>query len=377
MELMQFLRLLWRWLWIVVLFMIMAGAAAYALSKRTTPIYEASTTLMINQMAANGAAVDLNALRTSEELAGTYAALLRKRPVMEAVIANFKLDTTPDRLANNVKASLIRDTQLIVVTIEDSDPQRAADIANEVVRVFSQQNRELQASRYAATKQNLQQELSRIQSEIDNTQAKFDTLELATTPEQKAQREQLRLLMDQWRSNYMTVLRSYEQVRVTAAQTIDNLNVVEPARPETVPISPKTSLNILLAALVAAMMGIGLVYIFGYLDDSVKSSEVLERLTGAPTLASIPRIMGSGYGDKLIVAIDSKSPIAETYRMLRTNIDFATIDRPLHTIVVTSSQPSEGKSVTAANLGVALAQTGKRVILVDARSPPADTSQLL
>jgi capsular exopolysaccharide synthesis family protein len=365
-ELKHFLQLLWRWSWLVVLLMGMAGTAAYALSKNTIPIYEASTTLMIDQMAANGVTVDLNALRTSEELAGTYVALLRKRPVMEAVIANVKLDTNPDRLAKNVSVSLIADTQLIVVTVEDPDPQRAADIANEVVRVFSQQNRELQASRYAATKQNLQQELSRIQAEVDNTQAKLDGLETVTTPEQKAQQEQLRLLMDQQRSSYTTVLRSYEQVRVTAAQTIDNLNVVEPARPEPVPVRPKTSLNMLLAALVAAMIGVGLVYIFGYLDDSVKSSEELERLIDVPTLASIPRIAGGEFRDKLIVHTDSKSPIAETYRMLRTNIDFATIDRPIRTIVVTSSRPSEGKSVTVANLGIALAQTGKRVILVDA-----------
>jgi len=366
MELKHFLQLLWRWSWLVVLLMSMAGTAAYALSKRTTPIYQASTTLMISQTAANGAAADLNALRTSEELAGTYAALLRMRPVMEAVIANLKINTNPDRLAKNLHVSLIGDTQLVVVTVEDADPQGAADIANEVVRVFSQQNRELQASRYAATKQNLQQELSRIQAEINDAQNTLDALESATTPEQKIRRNQLRALIDQERSSYTTVLKSYEQVRVTVAQTLDNLNVVEPARPETAPVRPKTSLNILLAALVAAMIGVGLVYIFGYLDDSVKSSEELERLIDVPTLASIPRIGGGDFPDKLIVATDSKSPIAETYRMLRTNIDFATIDRPIRTIVVTSSRPSEGKTITIANLGVALAQTGKRVILVDA-----------
>ncbi len=366
MELKQFIRLLWRWSWLIVVLIAIAGAAAYIVSKRTVPVYEASTTLLINQMPANGAAVDLNALRTSEELAGTYVALLRKRPVMEAVIANFALDTDPDQLAKRVKVSLIRDTQLIVVTVEDTDPQRAADIADEVVRVFSQQNRELQASRYAASKQNLQQELLRVQADIENIQTKLDALASVPTLEKKVQKDQLELLMEQSRSSYTTLLKSYEQVRVSAAQTIDNLNVVEPALPDTAPTRPKTMLNILLAILVAVMIGVGLVYLFGYLDDSVKSNEELERLMGVPTLAAIARIGGGDFPDKLIVATNRQSPIAEAYRMLRTNIDFATIDNPLRTVVITSSRPGEGKSVTVANLGAALAQTGKRVILVDA-----------
>src|SRR5215211_2924678 len=118
MELKQFLRLLWRWSWLIVLMVSVAGAIARGASERSVPIYEASTTVLINQAPANSATVDLNALRTSESLARTYVALLYKRPVMEAVVKNLKLDLSPEQLSKKSRVATIRDTQLIVLTVE-------------------------------------------------------------------------------------------------------------------------------------------------------------------------------------------------------------------------------------------------------------------
>jgi len=84
------------------------------------------------------------------------------------------------------------------------------------------------------------------------------------------------------------------------------------------------------------------------------------------TLGAIARIDGKGYPGQLIVLRHPRSPVAEAYRVLRTNLQFSAIDRPLRTLMVTSASPVEGKSVTAANLAAVMAQAGKRVILVDA-----------
>jgi non-specific protein-tyrosine kinase len=330
------------------------------------PIYGASTTVLINQAPANSSTVDLNALRTSESLAKTYVALLYKRPVLEAVVKNLKLDMSPQQLAQKSRVSTVRDTQLIVVTVEDTEPQRAADIANEIIRVFSQQTRELQASRYAASKENLEQELTRIYTDINLAQTKLELLKNATAPDEVAEQQQLQVLLAEYSSSYATVLNSYEGVRLAEAQTTDNLKVVEEAQVEATPIRPNVPRDTLLGIGVGAMIGIGLVFLIGYFDKSVKSREAAEELTGVPTLASIARMKGSGGPDKLITVTDGESAIGEAYRMLRVNIEFSAIDAPIRTIVITSGSSGEGKGTTAANLAVVFAKTGRKVILVDA-----------
>jgi non-specific protein-tyrosine kinase len=145
--------------------MALGAGAAFPFSYLSEPTYQASTTLLINEAPASSSSPDYTSLLTSERLAKTYAELLHKRPVLEAVIASLKLGATPEALGNHLKTSAVRDTQLIVLTVEDTDSQRAAAIANEIVRVFSQQNHDLQAGRYADTKSSLQQELARVQSD--------------------------------------------------------------------------------------------------------------------------------------------------------------------------------------------------------------------
>jgi capsular exopolysaccharide synthesis family protein len=129
--------------------------------------------------------------------------------------------------------------------------------------------------------------------------------------------------------------------------------------------------NTLLATIVGAMWAIMVVFLKEYLDDTIRSSDEVEYLTSMPVLASIGKMDGAKKGEetaapqKLITAKQSKSPIAEAYRVLRANIDFSIVDRSLQTLLVTSSGPKEGKSTTAANLAAAIAQTGRKVILVD------------
>src|SRR6266487_4959624 len=119
MELKQYLRLLWRWSWLMALITALAGITAYVVSSQTVPVYEASITLLINQTSAGSASPDLNSLRTSEGLARTYVELLRKRPVLEAVIAKLKLNMLPEDLVKNITITLIPSTQLITLSVAD------------------------------------------------------------------------------------------------------------------------------------------------------------------------------------------------------------------------------------------------------------------
>ncbi len=131
----------------------------------------------------------------------------------------------------------------------------------------------------------------------------------------------------------------------------------------TEPVRPKKVVSILLSALIGLFVGVSLALLQDYLDDRLNSVEEAERYLGAPCLGQIPVI--NEDGPRLLNQMSSLASDAESYRVLRTNIHFASIDAPVSTLLVTSAGPGEGKTTTAINTAFAMAFDGKRVILVD------------
>jgi non-specific protein-tyrosine kinase len=191
----RFIRLLARWSWLIALSALLAGVAASMVSQQMVPVDQASTSFLAYQATSNTAVVDYNTLQASEVLAMTYAEMLLKRPVLDRVVANLKLDTTADALVKGVNVKVVRDTQLIVVTVEDTDPQRAANMANEIVSLFIQQNRNFQSSRYNVAEESLWAELEKPQAEIQRVQAQLEALGTPSTPEPPALQNQLQVLL--------------------------------------------------------------------------------------------------------------------------------------------------------------------------------------
>jgi capsular exopolysaccharide synthesis family protein len=141
---------------------------------------------------------------------------------------------------------------------------------------------------------------------------------------------------------------------------------ITPTRPATVsatPVSPRVPLNIALGLLVGLGLGIGAAVLRDQLNTSVSSVADVERLTGGVPLGVVP--YDANAAKQPLVDVDQHSPRAEAFRTLRTNLQFADVDRPPRVIVVTSPLPSEGKSTSACNLALTLALGGARVVLVD------------
>jgi capsular exopolysaccharide synthesis family protein len=151
-----------------------------------------------------------------------------------------------------------------------------------------------------------------------------------------------------------------------------SLVVIETAQASGTPVSPNVSRSMLIAAVLGLFLAILIGFLRDFFDDSMGGGGDLQRRTGFTQVATIGTIGGA---NKLITLRDPYSPTAEAYRLFRTQIDAFPLDRPLQTLVVTSPIPRDGKSVTAANLAVAIAQTGRSVILVDAnlREPQLHT----
>jgi polysaccharide biosynthesis transport protein len=175
--------------------------------------------------------------------------------------------------------------------------------------------------------------------------------------------------------------RQKEQELAIASGRPENIKIAANAVTPGAPIGPARTRNILVAFLVSFAMGIGLAFLLDYLDDSVKTSDDIGRHLGLPTLALIPHhfgsekrrlklaaangISGPPVSTGLITLEERHSPMAEAYRHLRTSLLFSSAGKPPQTILVTSSQPSEGKTTTAINTAVTLAQADADVVIVD------------
>ena len=140
-------------------------------------------------------------------------------------------------------------------------------------------------------------------------------------------------------------------------------HVIESASVPSLPIRPKKAESIFFAALIGLFTGLCLALLAEFLDDRINSIEDASRVLGLSSLGLVPAL--SEDDAHLLPQMQGLDPASESYRVLRTNIHFATVDAPARTLLVTSSNPGEGKTTTAANLAFAMAMDGKTVILVD------------
>ena len=358
-DILRYWLVLRRWWWLVVLCTVLAAGSAYLVSARMAPVYSATMTLLV-QPAPTTAASDYTSLITSERLARTYAEMIVDQPVREAVKLRLGLPYTP----GGVSASIVRDTQLLRVSAEHIQPEMAALIANTIAEVFIEQNAKLQETRYAGSLANIQKQVDELPGKIETAQMALALLGTSQDPEDLAEKARLETALASYRNTYSALLNSYEQLRLAAVQSADTVTVFNPARTPGAPIRPRKMQNTALAGAVGAMLALGAIFLMEYLDDTLKGPEDVAQALGLSTLGTIGQL--NRDGDELITAIQPLSPIAEDFRVLRTNLRFAGVDKALRTILITSAAPTEGKTVTAANLAVVLAQSGLRVALVDA-----------
>lgn len=366
-ELKRYGAILWHWIWLIVLGTVLGAGAAYVSSRLTTPVYAASTTLLINEAPSSGKTTDYTSILTSERLARTYSEMMTKTPVMESVRQALGLDIDPGALARRVSVNLVRDTQLVVLQVEHEDPQTAANLANTIPEEFAKKNAALQANRYADSKANLTKEIETLKEQITAKQNEINAISAQKTPTSDAELSRLNSELTQLRQSSAFLLQSYENIRLAEAQSTSNIVVVEEAQVPAAPVRPRTLQNTLLGAVVGLLLSMGIIFLIEYLDDRVRTPEQIDKVLRLPVVGLIARMTsGAAKGEPALIAMrEPRSPIVEAFRSLRTNIQFAGVDQPIRTLLVSSAGPSEGKSTVAANLAVVMAQAGLKVALID------------
>lgn len=393
MELRQYWNLLRRWIWLVALGGLLAGGVTFVINRKMTPVYQASTTLLVTP-GSTQPFDNYSSLIASERLAQTYAQLLQSTPVLEETQRRLEAMAVEDPTNGDpasgfsVSAQPVQDTQLLWVRVAGTDPDLLTTATNVLVQVFIEWQAEVQRARYAESKANLADEMEQVQATIQQIEDRIRVLqeegsaaasgggEAAPSAPNELSRLQDQLV--QYRNSYSALLSSYSNIGLAEANSGATVTIVSPAVRPTAPVRPRVMNNTLLAAAVGALLAAGVAFLIEYLDDTVKTPEDLQA-AGLGTLgivqrASLDRAVGSADGPKngspQLFAISqtrrtSVRLTAEAYRTLRTNLQFSSLDRPLHSLVVTSAVATEGKTTTAANLAIVMAQAGKRVILVD------------
>jgi capsular exopolysaccharide synthesis family protein len=174
---------------------------------------------------------------------------------------------------------------------------------------------------------------------------------------------------------YKGLLQRMKEAGVSAGITASNIQVVDQAEMPTKPFKPNKRLNLLLAAVVGLFLGVGLAFFLEHLDDTIKTPEDLQNLIRLPSFGIVPegayerrRLVDSNHSFPVELATSDypKSMLSEAYRSIRTSILLSSSGNPPKTIAVSSPNPGEGKTTTVMNTAIVLAQTGARVIIIDA-----------
>ncbi len=172
---------------------------------------------------------------------------------------------------------------------------------------------------------------------------------------------------------YQLVVKRQKEATLASLQETNNVYKLDPAIAPEVPVHPRVKLNILLAAVVGLLGGIGLAFFLEYLDNTFKGQDDIERLLQIPFLGIIPSIklepQAEDGGEQRLrdnyLISHPKSTVAEACRTVRTNILLMSPENPARRLLITSPNPQEGKSTVCINLGITMAQSGSRVILLD------------
>lgn len=323
--------------------------------------YVATATLLIDQVPEAGGD-DYGAILASERLAQTYTEILAGRQVLEAALAQMESAESPEALARKVQVEPVKGTQLIRLSVEDADAAQAKLYADAIAAAFINQINNLLAEPNAARLATLQTQIDDLLAEIEDTQSEVETL---STQKIQADTQLARLegQLAEDRSDYRALKQDYEQLQLAANDASQAVSIVEAAQ---LPESPDQSrvLYIGLAVLTCAVAAIGIVFLWEYLDDTIRTPEDVSRIPGGTMLATIGRLPPGE--NELVVISQPRSPMAESFRILATNIRFCSPDRPLRTLLVTSPSSEEGKSIVLANLAAAMAGSGQRIVVVDA-----------
>jgi len=332
-----YLALLARRKWIILPILVLLPLAAYVFAAQGTAVYEASAQIYLNRQSQGLSGLDDPAIQQPERVIRTQADIARLPVIAERVVDEAGLRRSPGEFLAQSSVASNEDVDLLTVSVRDEVPSRAASLANLYAQEYIAFRRELDTKALREASQALRNQIQSLEEKgVSVNSSLYGALAQRLQQLQSAQVLQA--------SNALLVKRA------------DNAGQIEPRPMNTAA----------LAFGVAVFLGLGLAFLLEALDTRVRDPEELADALGLPLLGSIPQPARSMRSKGRIVMLDDPdSADAELYRMLRTSLELTALRGGCRSLMITSALAQEGKSTTAANLAIALARTGRHVVLVD------------
>jgi Mrp family chromosome partitioning ATPase len=333
----DYLAILRRRKWIIIGVPVMAALVAYAVSTTQAPLYKATSTvtfrsnpaLTLANIAPGSDVSDPQFLTTQAKLAQTPE--VAQRVIDAAGVPGM----TPTRFLGESSADAEPDAKILDLSVSDRSPDDAARLANAYASEFARYKTELDTA------------------EINDAIQQYEA--------------QLKDLRDQGAtgSGYDSLFGTLLQLKAAGKLLTNGTKVLLPADGAT-KVRPLPRRNAIIGGLLGGFLALGLAFLAEALDKRVRSEQEIEDALGLPLLGRVP---GPGRSlrkaNELVMLVTPTGAHSETFRKLRTSLEFVNVERGARTIMVTSAVQREGKSTTVANLAVALARAGRRVALVD------------
>jgi capsular exopolysaccharide synthesis family protein len=376
-ELRHYTAVVWRRKGTVFLVTFLVVAAAIAYSVLQEPIYRSTADVLLQntiaeQLVSPDAASTADAARNRID---TEIAVMKSKSVKSAVADKLGIAAVP-----KVTIGQYGDTDVVGISATSRDPAQAATIAQTYADTYIEIRKQQFIQNYLDASVQIQAQIDAINAGITALEQPLKDLDSAIAfATDDSARESLQTTRDNLaqeisaeRGPMISRLTAYQNQlqQLTISQnltTSGGAQVVSRAEAAQQPFSPQPVRNGLAAAFIGVMLGVALAFARDHYDDSLKGKEDLEKAAGVPVLGIIPVV--ASWRDRnssvLITEQAPRSAAAEAYRTLRTSLQFVSLEDDARVVQVTSPQPSDGKTTTVANLAVALAKAGQRVVIVD------------
>lgn len=362
-ELYRYWQVLWRHKWVVLLAVIVVFVGTMIFTYRQPTFYRASSKVLINPPLSLYPYTMTGQILTSQGLPFTSQGL----PYYINYLENYRIwmtsETMIDKIRERVKSlypkseqipfsmefDVIKNTSIFNIQIEAGDSELSRIAANATAQVLVEENQKMFASGLETASELMERQIQSPLEALDRLKSGSDSPAMILGPTDDKEPES----------------------QLSRAGQLNNVRIMDYAK-TAFPIKPNKKQNAALGLLVGIFLGGGLAFFLEYLDTSIRTIEDVEKYLSWPVLGIIPRFdqtsqaKTSHSDSQPVMSKLPKSVSAESYRTLRTNIQLTNLDHPPKSLVITSSAPLEGKSTTALNLAVALAQKESKVLLIDA-----------
>jgi capsular exopolysaccharide synthesis family protein len=424
-----YINLVRRWLWLLVLAPLVAGVTTYWVNRQEPSLYQASARLVIGP-GIDSPNPSTNDLRAGGQLMHTYAQVATTRPFLQAISDSQGLNLDPDKLVSEITVTPNDDAQILTIRVQDRDPVQATTIANAVAGALIRLSPFSAGGSGALVRDQMRAQAAKLQSDIDSIEARIKQLEAdyeaaaaasqAPIPADLMQKvDAINALLDTLeadllRTNDLTRQRlildviAFErsrladlqnndaQVRVVrdtlsqlvqertrldnAHQTLallqdslqststNQVKLLEPAATGRA-LPSQIQLKILMGSAAGFIVAMILATAAEYFDDLIRTAEDLTQAAGVPVLGTVSKHTAwlGRHRKRLVVRAMPTSRVAEGYRLLSTKLLLSNPNAPAsRSVLISSVQGEDNTSEIAANVAATLAQTGARVILVDA-----------